>query len=76
MAPGDVLGLISDGIYEYEDAAGQQFGEEGVANILRRHHQGPMPELVDIMMRAVHEHGGPVPQADDITIVLVRRLPE
>ena len=33
-------------------------------------------ELVDKIMAAVRKHGGTAPQADDITIVLARRLPE
>ena len=33
-----------------------------------------MDELVQMIMQAAYDHGGPVPQADDITIVLIRRL--
>ena len=33
-------------------------------------------ELVDKILVAVKKHGGTAPQADDITIVLARRLPE
>lgn len=76
MDPGDVLALISDGVYEYENDAGQQFGEDGVAAVIRDHHDKPMTELVEILLRAVREFGGQVVQADDITIVLIRRLPE
>jgi len=75
MDPGDVLALISDGVYEYENAAGQQFGEDGVAAVIREHHDKPMTELVEILLRAVREFGGQVVQADDITVVLIRRLP-
>ena len=74
MAPGDILGLISDGVYEYENPAGVQFGQAGLANIIDGNSDGSMDELVQMIMRAAYDHGGPVPQADDITIVLVRRL--
>ena len=76
LAPGDVLGLISDGVYEYEDPAGRQFGQEGVARIIRDHQHEPMTDLVSRLLEAVREFGRTAPQADDITIVLVRRLPE
>lgn len=76
LDPGDVLALISDGVYEYENAAGQQFGEDGVAAVIREHHEQPMSDLVEILLRSVREFGGQVVQADDITIVLIRRLPE
>jgi phosphoserine phosphatase RsbU/P len=74
LAPGDVFGLISDGIYEYEDPDGAQFGETGIAALFSEHHDRPMAELAQIILEAVIEHGAGGPQADDITIVLVRRL--
>lgn len=76
MQPGDVLGLISDGIYEYENESGLQFGQQGVINIIDRHPEASAQELVDMIMAGAREHGGSAPQADDITIVLARRLPE
>ena len=76
MEPGDILGLISDGVYEYENEIGRQFGQEGVAEIIRRHRHRPMLEVVDIVLRSVREYAGVSPQADDITIVLIKRLPE
>ncbi len=74
MAPGDILGLISDGVYEYENPDGAQFGQTGLASIVDANSTGSMDELVQMIMQAAYDHGGPVPQADDITIVLIRRL--
>jgi phosphoserine phosphatase len=76
LAPGDILGLISDGIYEYENEAGDQFGRKGVMRVLDDNPHASAQELVDKIMVAVRKHGGTAPQADDITIVLARRLPE
>lgn len=76
LAPGDVLGLISDGIYEYENEDGEQFGQEGVAQVIREHHGNSMTDVVTTLLDSVRSFGGTAPQADDITIVLVRRLPE
>ena len=73
LQPGDVLGLISDGIYEYENAAGEQFGQERLGEVVSAHGPGDMEGLVQKIMDATRTHGGPVPQADDITIVLVHR---
>lgn len=74
MEPGDILGLISDGIYEYENTAGFQFGQDGIIKVIADHPEATADELVRLIMQAARQHGGPVPQADDITIVLVRRL--
>jgi len=74
MQPGDVLGLISDGIYEYENESGEQFGQQRVAEIIASNVDQSAQHLVDDILRAVRQHGDPVPQADDITIVLAKRL--
>jgi phosphoserine phosphatase len=76
LEPGDVLGLISDGIYEYENEEGVQFGRRGVMRVLDANPDASAQELVNLIMDAAREHGGSAPQADDITIVLARRLPE
>jgi serine phosphatase RsbU (regulator of sigma subunit) len=76
MEPGDILGLISDGIYEYENETGEQFGRKGVMRVLDDNPNADAQELVDKIMEAARDHGGSAPQADDITIVLARRLPE
>ena len=76
LEPGDVLGLISDGIYEYENESGLQFGRQGVINIIDNNPDATAQQLVDLIMSGARQHGGDAPQADDITIVLARRLPE
>ena len=76
LEPGDVLGLISDGIYEYENESGLQFGRQGVINIIDNNPDATAQQLVDLIMSGARQHGGEAPQADDITIVLARRLPE
>jgi sigma-B regulation protein RsbU (phosphoserine phosphatase) len=76
LDPGDVFGLISDGIYEYENETGAQFGRQGVVRVIEENPGASAQQLVDKIMAAARAHGGTAPQADDITIVLVRRLPQ
>ncbi len=75
MAPGDVFGLISDGIYEYHDKQGRLFGEERVAALVRELQHLPMADVAERLLAAVQEFGAGAPQEDDITIVMLRRLP-
>ena len=75
LQPGDILALISDGVYEYERSDGEQFGQQRVGELLRRHHALPMSELCDRMLQALGEFAVGTVQADDITLLLVRRLP-
>lgn len=74
LRAGDILALISDGIYEYTAADGSQFGEENVANVIRENHTLPMAALSKRLVDAAFEFGGEAPQADDITLVLLRRM--
>lgn len=75
LAPGDVLALISDGIYEFPDARGQGFGEHRVADVFVRHHGASVETLADALIAEAFAFGGDQGQADDITLVLLRRLP-
>ena len=75
MAPGDWLVLLSDGIYEYADADGRQFGRAGVEAVVRQH-LADAPEVVATqLLAALQAHARGAPQDDDITMVLIRRLP-
>jgi phosphoserine phosphatase len=76
LEPGDILALISDGIYEYNNTEGEQFGEDRVAGVFRDYHHLPMAELTEKLINAVREFAGTAPQEDDITLVLVRREPD
>jgi phosphoserine phosphatase len=76
LEPGDVLALISDGIYEFMAADDSQFGEERVARVVQAHAQGSMEELGRQLLDNVFAFAAGAPQTDDMTMVLVRRLPD
>ena len=73
LAPGDIVGLFSDGILEYPDVSDEQFGQERVAAIIREHGGESMARLIERILRAVEAFGAGVTQPDDMTIVVVRR---
>ncbi len=74
MAPGDILGLISDGVYEYENPVGEMFGDGRVANIVHQYASASMNALSKALLAAIKKFGDGTDQKDDVTIVLVRRL--
>ncbi len=74
MAPGDMLVLLSDGIYEYEDAAGVPFGRPRVEQVVRACRGKAPAVLAARLLAAVHGFAGAAPQQDDITMVLLRRI--
>jgi phosphoserine phosphatase len=73
VAPGDIVALITDGIYEYENEAKEQFGMDRVAALVREFKDRPMQELMQSLRDAAADFGGSAPQLDDITIVLIHR---
>jgi len=73
LAPGDIMALISDGVYEYGSIVGKLFGQEGVARVLRENPGSSMAELGQSMLDELAGFGDDSPQEDDITIVLIRR---
>jgi len=73
MMPGDILVLLSDGIYEYHDADGEQFGEKRVEDIVAAHGDEPMRALLDIVLNSVDAFARGAVQEDDMTAVLVKR---
>ena len=76
LAPGDVLAVLSDGLYEYADHAGKLFGERRVQDIVEGAHDRPMAELCTQLLAGAREFAQGAPQADDITLLLLRRLPQ
>jgi phosphoserine phosphatase len=75
FAPGSLMVLLTDGFYEAADPAGEQFGEERVAEFVRRHARVPLADLVQRLHAEVERFTQGAPQADDLTAILVRRQP-
>lgn len=74
MAPGDVLAVLSDGIYEYENPEGEQFGAQRVEALLREARSCTAAGLCARMLDAVRSFARGRPQQDDITAVFVKRI--
>jgi phosphoserine phosphatase len=75
LAPGDILALITDGIFEYENPLHQPFGQDRVADLIHTHQDEPMAQLLERIVLEVERFADLAPQKDDMTMLLVRRLP-
>ena len=73
MKPGDILVLVSDGIYECRNAADEEFGEARVTALVRAHAQESMADLSATLLAAARAFSAGAPQEDDMTILLVKR---
>ncbi|HEV3072908.1 MAG TPA: SpoIIE family protein phosphatase [Thermoanaerobaculia bacterium] len=75
LAPGDSLLLYTDGIVEANDPEGEEYGNDRLANLCRRHCQASCADLAAALDADLEAFVRGVPFADDRTLVMARRLP-
>jgi serine phosphatase RsbU (regulator of sigma subunit) len=73
LQSGDIFAVISDGFFEYESPAEEEFGKERVGRIIRDFKGEDLSDLVEELVGAVNEFSGGRPQDDDMTAVMLRR---
>lgn len=71
--PGDLLVVFSDGITEAFNVADEQFGESRLEEILKEGGGETAESLIDKIVEAVNKFAGEAPQADDLTLVVMKR---
>ena len=69
-----MLAVYSDGITEAENAAGRPFDEDGLETALKANRTRAVPSMGAAIVRAVEQHSADTRLADDLTILLLRRL--
>ena len=72
LAPGDVYVFCSDGVFDANNARGQEFGLERTLQIVKDVRQQPAREIVNAIFSAVQDFRGDTPPNDDMTAVAVR----
>jgi sigma-B regulation protein RsbU (phosphoserine phosphatase) len=70
---GDVLVTYSDGILEARDYADQEFGFEQLEAQVRRAQSSSADAILFSVLGAVQDFAGACRQADDMSLVVVRR---
>jgi sigma-B regulation protein RsbU (phosphoserine phosphatase) len=73
LEPGDVLCFYTDGVTEAMDSRRRLFGEERLIEVLRRSHDLPPDQIIARIIDAVTNFSAGAPQADDITMVVLKR---
>ncbi len=71
--PGDLLALLSDGVYETENAAGEPFGRARLEALLCARGGDHVANVAASVLEALGAFAPGVPQADDLTMVLLGR---
>jgi phosphoserine phosphatase RsbU/P len=71
---GDLLVFFTDGISEPENAYGEMFGEDRLAELISRHAHLSEDQIMEAVWNGVREWSGAGELADDMTLLLARKL--
>jgi len=74
LEPGDMLVLYSDGVTEATNSAYDEFDEERFIEVLKANRTLPAEEIVQAVIAAVTDFAAGAPQADDITLLVAKRV--
>jgi len=68
---GDIFAIYTDGVIESLNREGEEFGEQRLADALRRHRARSSQDLLDAVTDEIRQFG-PHEQADDITLIVAK----
>lgn len=69
----DVIVLVTDGFFEWKNAAGEQFGIERLSDCILRSAKCSAAEMIRRLYDDVVAFVGDVPQDDDLTAVVIKK---
>ena len=75
LQPGDYVVFFTDGITEARNLGGDFLDDEGLEGIIASRPWNSAEELLTAIISAVEEFAAGAPQADDFTVVVMRRKP-
>ena len=73
---GATLLICTDGLIERANEEGDQFGDEHLTALVKKHPTASAAELVDLLFEASRRFGEGRPWEDDATLVVVKRFPK
>jgi hypothetical protein len=76
LAQGDILLLLTDGIFEAHAPGGEQFGLDRVFATVQENRAKSASEIVRAVLETVSRFRAGGPQIDDATLVVVKRTPD
>ena len=72
LAPGDIVVIVSDGVTEARSVENDEFGRDRLLETVRLCHGLKSEAVLDLLLSAVNRFAAGAPQADDITILVLR----
>ena len=74
LSPGDIVLLITDGFFEWENAAGEAFGVARLGDTVRESSHFPPEEIIAELYNRVLAFAKGTRQNDDLTAVVIKRV--
>ena len=75
LSPGDIIILLTDGFYEWTNAAAEQFGLDRLKSSILTYHDLAPDAFIQALYKDVISFAGDMPQQDDLTAVVLKRTP-
>ena len=73
MQPGDTLVIFTDGVVEAENMAGEELGDEALAEVVRELPQASADEIFEALLVKTFRHMEGGGFKDDVTLVVIKR---
>ena len=75
LHPGDMIILLTDGFYEWVNAAGDQFGLDRLRDSILTHADLKSDAFIQALYNDVTSFAPNTPQQDDLTALVLKRMP-
>jgi len=75
IQPGEIIVMYTDGVTEVFDKDGDEFGRDGLIEVIRANRDKKSAQLAGAIRDAVSSHAAPTHVFDDITLVVIKRPP-
>jgi serine phosphatase RsbU (regulator of sigma subunit) len=75
LREGDVVVLLTDGIWEAGAVNDDPFGRERAFDVVREYRDEPARDIVETLGAVVRQHCAPWAPTDDVTAVVVKIVP-
>ena len=73
LAPGDMIVLVTDGFYEWENPQGEEFGLERLEQTIREARDRPAEGVILSLRLSVESFCQGTEQKDDLTAIVLKR---
>ena len=75
MQPGDIVFLITDGFFEWENKYGEEFGASRLIQVICQNSDRDPEIIIAELYESVLRFAEGTPQKDDLTAVVIKRVP-